>query len=155
MTITNCETVLHTYDLCIGCFQQRILIQIKSLDHILVNVFFFSGVYASFYPPDCFTWQNNKQGQLVLSCKLSGARTNVRIYDSKKRYNVNCPNDNETIKCKYKLNEKNETIFTVTVENKYEDQWFCEHEDKTLHANISTSEGKISIKLMFNVNLYC
>ncbi|VDI21346.1 Hypothetical predicted protein [Mytilus galloprovincialis] len=110
----------------------------------LANILCVIGVCASFYPPDCFTWQNNKQGQLVLSCKLSGARTNVKIYDSKERYKVNCPNDNETTKCKSKSNEKNETIFTVTVEKNYEDQWFCEHKDKTLHANISISEGFLS-----------
>ncbi|CAC5383839.1 unnamed protein product [Mytilus coruscus] len=106
--------------------------------------FYCRGVCASFSPSDCFTWKNNEQGHLVLSCKLSGARTNVNIYDSKDRYMVKCPNDNEKIKCKANSNQNNETTFTVTVEQNYEDQWFCEHKHKTLHANISISKGFLS-----------
>ncbi|CAC5362054.1 unnamed protein product [Mytilus coruscus] len=90
---------------------------------------------------NCLTWKIRKDHALELSCKLYKVSEKVRIYDSKKRHDVHCPNQ-ET--CKAHSNEREEITFTLTVPSNYEDQWFCVNRNNTLSTNISTSKGFLS-----------
>ncbi|CAG2249020.1 unnamed protein product [Mytilus edulis] len=94
--------------------------------------------YEGSIPSDCFTWKINKELEVELICKLSGANKDVNIYDSRNRYDFNCSYDKT---CQAHSNEKHETTFTVTVADDYEGQWFCKHGKNRLSANISISKG--------------
>ncbi|VDI66881.1 Hypothetical predicted protein [Mytilus galloprovincialis] len=108
--------------------------------------------YEGSIPSDCFTWKINKELEVELICKLSGANTNVNIYDSRNRYNFNCSYDKT---CQAHSNERHETSFTVAVADDYEGQWFCKHGKNRLSANISISNGYLpSTQLTLSVTLH-